>query len=128
VVCLDTDFLIDLDRKDDKAVRKMQQLYGNNEFANTTIINAAEYFAGSYKSGRTDAIERAREYIRDFSVLTLDEESALLWGRLYSELRSSSIGDRDLFIASIALKNGETLVTRNVKHFERVPGLKVESW
>jgi tRNA(fMet)-specific endonuclease VapC len=31
-------------------------------------------------------------------------------------------------IASFALANDVTLVTRNLKHFRQVPGLKVENW
>ena len=49
-----------------------------------------------------------------------------MW-RLYGELKSNTIGDRDhLFIASIALANKQALVTKNKKHFERVPDLQVE--
>jgi tRNA(fMet)-specific endonuclease VapC len=42
--------------------------------------------------------------------------------------QASTIGYLDVFIASIAMTNGESLVTRNIRHFERVPGLKVENW
>ena len=38
------------------------------------------------------------------------------------------IGRADLLIACIALAHGETLVTRNVRHFKQVPGLTIENW
>ena len=63
-----------------------------------------------------------------FHILDLDYGSATLWGELAEKLKSNGIGDLDLFIASIALANGHTLITRNIKHFERMPGLTVESW
>jgi tRNA(fMet)-specific endonuclease VapC len=125
---LDTDCLIDLDRKDEKAVAKVAELAGSGELLFTTIINVAEYYAGAFRSKNKGAIENARDYLSHFSVLMPDEESALLWGRLYGELKSSTIGDRDLFIASIALANKQVLITRNKKHFERIPGLQVEIW
>ena len=34
----------------------------------------------------------------------------------------------DLFVASIALSNDATLVTRNTDEFRRVPGLRVDAW
>lgn len=60
--------------------------------------------------------------------MTPDYESARLWGHLSAELKSNTIGDPDLLIASIALSNKQVLVTRNKKHFERVPELEVEGW
>jgi tRNA(fMet)-specific endonuclease VapC len=38
------------------------------------------------------------------------------------------IGRVDLLIASICLANKATLVTRNVEHFRKVPGLPIENW
>lgn len=128
MVCFDTDCLIDIDRKDEKALAKVAELAGKNELLFTTVINVAEYYAGAFKSKNKQAVENARDYLKQFSVLTLDEDSALVWGRLYDELKSNSIGDRDLFIASIALANKQTLITRNTRHFERIPGLEVEVW
>lgn len=37
-------------------------------------------------------------------------------------------GERDLMIAATALSLGAGVLTANVQHFERVPGLRVESW
>ncbi|MGD0518047.1 MAG: hypothetical protein ABSA26_10990 [Thermoguttaceae bacterium] len=38
------------------------------------------------------------------------------------------IGTMDLRIASIALAQGFTILTRNLVDFEKVPNLKVEDW
>lgn len=49
------------------------------------------------------------------------------YGELYRYLRQrgSLIGTNDLWIAATALVYGMPLVTRNVEHFERVPGLEL---
>lgn len=39
-----------------------------------------------------------------------------------------NIGANDLKIASIALETGATVVTRNLRDFQRVPGLACEDW
>lgn len=128
MACVDTNFLIDLARKEKGARAKMEEMLQKNERVYTTTINLAEYFAGVYGSKDRTAIEHARRFLGSFASITLDEKSAMQYGQLYNSLRSNTIGDRDLFIASIAMANGQTLITRNAKHFERVPGLKIESW
>ena len=42
--------------------------------------------------------------------------------------RGDPIEESDLFIAATALVHGFSVSTRNVRHFDRVPGLMVENW
>lgn len=44
------------------------------------------------------------------------------------ESRGQPIGPLDTLIAATALANRATLVTHNIREFERVPGLVVEDW
>ena len=48
----------------------------------------------------------------------------------FEELKKArlQIGTQDLKIASIALANEATVLTRNLRHFGKVPGLRVEDW
>ncbi len=39
-----------------------------------------------------------------------------------------AIGRADLLIAAVALAHRSTMVTRNLRHFQQVPGLQVENW
>ena len=52
------------------------------------------------------------------------------FGKLSIELqrKGNNIGDFDLLITSIALTHGEPLLTKNAKHFSKVPGLAVENY
>jgi tRNA(fMet)-specific endonuclease VapC len=63
-------------------------------------------------------------------VLPFDESAARRYGVIRAGLEAAGapIGDADLRIAAIALAHGKTVVTGNVRHFRRVPGLKVEDW
>ena len=38
------------------------------------------------------------------------------------------VGTQDLLIASVALANEMTLLTRNVRDFQKVPGIRYEDW
>jgi tRNA(fMet)-specific endonuclease VapC len=64
------------------------------------------------------------------SVVAFDESAAIIYGGLRADLERSGkrLDDPDLRIASIALSRDLTLVTGNVRHFERVPGLRLENW
>jgi len=44
------------------------------------------------------------------------------------ERAGTPIGVLDTLIAGTALRHGATLVTRNLKEFERIEGLAVEDW
>jgi len=63
---------------------------------------------------------------RPFRVLEFDEPASAEFRRLQQErLR---IGTKDLLIASIALAQGAMLLTRNRRHFGKVPGLQLDDW
>jgi len=59
--------------------------------------------------------------------LPLDAREALMAGALFSQLLASgeSIGLLDCLIAGICLRRDLPLATRNVRHFGRVPGLRL---
>ena len=63
-------------------------------------------------------------------VLAFDTPAATHFGQLRSELYSKGqpIGPYDMMIAGHARAIGLTLVTNNLREFERVPGLRVENW
>lgn len=129
MVCVDSDFIADLDRGKPAAYAKLDELEQRGEVVYTTAINVAELYHGANNSQSIEqAISKVEKILDKFLILDLDYKSAKTWGRLAKQLKSNAIGELDLFIASIALSNKQSLLTRNSKHFERVPGLTVERW
>lgn len=129
MVCADTSFLVALERGDARALEKLQKLEESGETIYVTAITVAEYYRGAHGSKDSKAaLKSAKEMLDRFAILDLDYRSAIIWGDLSLVLKSNAIGDRDLFIASISLASGQTLITKNLRHFERVPGLQVEEW
>lgn len=59
-----------------------------------------------------------------------DEAAALKYAVIRNQLEKSgkAISERDTQIASIALANGLTIVSHNVKEFRRIEELMVEDW
>jgi tRNA(fMet)-specific endonuclease VapC len=63
-------------------------------------------------------------------ILSVDDAVVLQAAEIYVELhrRGQLIGDADILIASTALVHRMGVVTNNVAHFSRVPGLRLENW
>jgi predicted nucleic acid-binding protein len=60
----------------------------------------------------------------------LKSADAQIYGKLFLDLeqKGKPIGMAYSMIASIAMSNGLVLVTDNLKHFNRIKGLKLENW
>lgn len=62
------------------------------------------------------------------TILPFDTEGAEFYGAIRAELKQAGNlpGDADLMIAATALQWDLAVVTGNIRHFERVPGLRIE--
>ena len=71
-----------------------------------------------------------REFRESLLFLPWDADAADHYGdiRAYLKRRGLLIGSMDLMIAAHARSLDATLVTNNVKHLRRVPGLRLENW
>jgi tRNA(fMet)-specific endonuclease VapC len=131
VIHLDTSFLVDLMREarrasDGPATAKLAELA--DETLGASLFVRCELEAGVAASTRPD--EERRRIGELFAVLALSlpgPEVAALYGRLLVDLerRGEAIATMDLLIAASALADGAPLVTRNVRHFERIGGLEL---
>ena len=90
-----------------------------------------ELLTGAYKShdprsqfARLEAAKKRFEVL-SFSAVCADRSAQ---ARAHLERLGTPIGPIDSLIAGIALAHDMTLVTRNTREFERVPGLKIENW
>ncbi len=63
-------------------------------------------------------------------IAPFDIKSALVYGKIRAEFerRGKPIGSMDMLIAAQAIAQGFTLITHNLKEFDRVPGLRRETW
>jgi len=129
-VTLDTDILIDLLRNAGKAVGLLAELEERRLILSTTVINAFELYHGAYRTRRREEnVSATRRLLSRLVVLALSPRAAETAGRVYAELEEGGepIGLRDALIGAISLTRGYPIVTRNVEHLRRIPGLSVMS-
>jgi tRNA(fMet)-specific endonuclease VapC len=99
-----------------------------------SVITAGELQFGLKKLGpsfRTTALAaRLDKLLAAIATLPLEPDVASHYGhiRAHLETQGTPIGGNDLWIAAHALAQDLTLITHNLREFERVPGLRVESW
>jgi tRNA(fMet)-specific endonuclease VapC len=128
---MDTSFLVDLLRDNIHAIEELEKIENEGERITTTPISVSELFDGAYRSrNREKEIDRIRELLGRIELLDFSIQSCEQYGKLANELRSlgRKIGDLDTLIASLALSNGESILTANITHFNKIPGLIVRTW
>ncbi len=126
---LDTDTCIYWLKGNDRIEKKIAQAGFLN--ISITVITECELFYGAFKSAKKEKnVFVVKELKKKIQTLHTTEGISHTYGKLKSELESKgkSIDDADLLIASIVLSNNSTLVTNNIEHFKRIPGLKIENW
>jgi tRNA(fMet)-specific endonuclease VapC len=71
-----------------------------------------------------------KDFLKDMQVFDYPGDAASEYAdlRSYLQLRGTIIGANDMLIAAHARLLGLTLVTNNVREFQRVPGLRIENW
>ena len=124
---LDTDMLIFTKR----GKYGIQKRINDAGVSNCVIseISLAELYVGVFKNTNLRTIEIVKVLEDTFTVVPIT--SALKeFGKIkaYLELNGQVLDKMDIFIAATALVNNYTLVSHNITHFSRIPGLKLEDW
>lgn len=121
MIVADTDVLIDFLRDRDPAAARVAFELERGQLA-TTVVTRFELLAGA----RTDRERSLVSTLLDaLATLPMDAEAADRAAEVRRGLESegAAIGMADSLIAGIVLHRSSILLTRNRRHFERVPGL-----
>ena len=97
-------------------------------------VSAITYAELTHGVEKSMAVEKNRLALAllfsNIEVLDFDIKAAIHYGKIraYLEKQGTPIGPLDMMIAAHAMSLGYTVVTNNIKEFERVPDLKLENW
>jgi tRNA(fMet)-specific endonuclease VapC len=135
---LDTDHMSLLEWDSNSAAHLRERLSDCEQHdVATTVVNCEEQIRGwmayiaSARSldAQVEAYRRLRNHLdnyRQIPVLDFDQAAAAIYQRLRrARIR---IGTMDLKIAAVAMSKDATLLSRNRRDFEKVPGLTCEDW
>lgn len=124
---LDTDILVDALRGRGAARDRLAEASPDDFRVSSVAVAELAYGARlAREPARADLAWRT--LLEPLEVVPFDAAAAERHAELRLALRSSPIGERDLIVAATALAHGLVIVTRNVREFGRVPGVRVESW
>jgi len=129
-VVIDTCIWIDVERGTISPADVQQ--FTNEEPVFITPVTIAELTFGVEMAVHIDIKQKrvaALERLKKKPILIIDDETGVVFGRLAAHLRSSGRESRyriqDLWIASLAIQNGFSVLTKNVKDFADIPGLNL---
>lgn len=128
MICVDTTFLVDLWRAKNLATspaRRLLMEHAGEDFA-VPAHAAGEFLEGGAAVSR-ERLADSLAFLRLFRIGEIGVETALRYARIVAHLRQSkALAGRskpDLWIAAWAAERSASLATRNVRHFQDVPGV-----
>ena len=129
MILLDTNICIHLINAKPPAVLQRFRGYRMGEIGICSVV-AAELAYGVAKSSSTRNRQALELFLAPLAILPFDEAAFWIYGDLRSDVerKDTPIGALDALIAAHALSLQATLVTNNLREFERVPGLLLDNW
>lgn len=111
-------------------VEAIQTSYGEIEIS-LSPVTVAELVHGIYRAKNPEASQRRRAYIEELADLVpvhpVTRQTAFLVGQIQGQeaAKGNVLPFNDLLIAASAIEQGYAILTENLRHFQKIPGLTV---
>lgn len=129
---LDTNVLSELVKKrpSSAVLERLGSIPLEHLSTSSICITELRYGAARHPQGSALWARIVSEVLPGIQIVFLAQEEAERAGDLLADLesRGETIGIEDVLIGATALVHDLVVATRNVKHFDRIEGLTVESW
>ena len=130
-VIFDTSLLIEAERRESEigqfAESREEEVFG------ISVITVTELLHGVHQADSTKRRLKRSAYVEKvielFPIYNFEISIARIYAEIWSDLnrKGIQIGAHDLIIGSTALSLGFSVATFNLRHFEKIEGLKVET-
>jgi len=127
---LDTNIVSAFIRGDASVAKNARKYLQEHKRFTLSIITYYELMRGIKAIDSDKKSIMFQDFIRECSLIELDHFIAEKAAEIYDSLRRKGqlIEDADILIAATALVHDLIMVTGNIRHFERIPGLSMENW
>ncbi len=127
---LDTDICSSYLKGDQQIFNRFIQHSGGLQISVLTLAELYSWIYIADEPARSRREEGLLSMLSDLAVVNLDDEIARRCGLVRADLKRQGlrVATVDLLIACTALEHDLTMVTHNVRHFQTVPGLRIEDW
>lgn len=128
--CLDTSFVVNYFRKGGDWISAIAKFKNDHDLIAISVISYGELLHGALRARNpAKEKEKLREFITNFevSIFPLSASTAEIFSELKVGLEKSGqvVDNFDLLIGATAIENKAVMVTDNLRHFSRFPGLKI---
>jgi tRNA(fMet)-specific endonuclease VapC len=132
---LDSSAVIAAERAKQSVTRFIETIFAAHGPVDLSLspVTVAELVHGIFRARTPEASQRRREYIEELVSLVpvhpITQETAWLVGQIEGQeaVKGNVLPFNDLLIAAAAIEQGYAVLTGNLRHFQKVPGLTVVS-
>ena len=126
---LDTNVCIYAQKKNENIIAKIKENFEEGLAISAITLAELEYGVKNSSNPEKNTVALLK-FLTVVEVLPFDGEAAAEYGDICAALKRNGtpIGPMDNLIAAHAKSEGLTIVTHNVREFERVADLKIEDW
>ena len=130
---LDSSSVITAERKGQPVLQFVEAIFNayNEVDLSLSPVTVAELVHGIYRAKTTEAGQRRRQYVEDLINLipihSVTYRTAWLIGQIEGQeaAKGNILPFNDLMIAASAMEQGYAVLTENLRHFRKIPGLTV---
>lgn len=127
---LDSDTLSFYFKGNPKVIQKIDGYLAAYGFVHISVITFYEILNGLLFKDARAQLQRFQQFVQLNQILPVNVVVAEVAAKIYADLRRSNqmIGHNDVLIGATAIENDLTLITNNINHFSRIPGLSLDNW
>ncbi len=128
MILLDSNIVIAFFKKEQAISERI--LAQIDQIALSSLVIAELDYGAKASQKSTENLARLYRFIELVDVIPFDIDCAKTLGTIKSTLRriGKPTGEVDALLAATAITYNMPLVTKNIRHFENIEGLKLEVW